>query len=154
MRLTAVNVTLEDIAIEGNNNAAAYGGIMLLQDAANDNNTACFWTTIKGCSMRKRAGADTGTIPAAIILEGSQNATVIEDCSIGGSGLGIVFRPPSGQSFMPNGVLIQGNAFEGFLVEFDAHRPAFKTNGFTFHRADAYGVHTHTVVCRDLGRIE
>ena len=112
MRNTA-NVTLEDIAIEGNNNAAAYGGIMLLQDAANDNNTACFWTTIKGCSMRKRAGVDTGTIPAAIILEGAQNATVIEDCSIGGSGLGVVIRAPTGQSFLPNGLLIQGNAFEG-----------------------------------------
>ena len=109
----AVNVTLEDIAIEGNNNAAAYGGFMLLQDVASDNNTANFWTTIRGCSLRKRSGGDTGTMPAGIILEGGQNATLIEDCNIGGSGIGLVIRPPAGQSFMPNSVVVQNNAFEG-----------------------------------------
>ena len=112
LRNTA-NVTLEDIAIEGNNNAAAYGGIMLLQDVASDNNTACFWTTIKGCTTRKRSGSDTGTIPASIILEGSQNATLIEDCTIGGGGIGVVVRTPVGQSFMPNALVVQNNAFEG-----------------------------------------
>lgn len=107
------NVTLEDIAIEGNNTSATYGGFMLLQDDPSDNNTACFWTTLRGCSTRKRSGGDAGAITAAVIMEGSQNATLIEDNNFGGGGLGIAIRVPFGYQFLSNGYVIQNNAFEG-----------------------------------------
>ena len=47
-----------------------------------------------------------------------------------------------------------GNALQGLLVQLDAHRPAFKPDGFPFHRADAHGVDPHTPVCRRLGRVQ
>jgi hypothetical protein len=123
---------VEDVSVEAHGVGGSYAAFALLQDDPADNATANNWATLRGCNVRKRAGADPGDVPICLLLEGAQNATLIEDCSFGmttgSTSIGIDVRPPSGQPWMPNAVMIRDNAFEGLGT---AYRETTGTNAGT-----------------------
>lgn len=108
------NVRAIDITVEAHGVDAGYAAFLLRNLTASDSDTGCFWTLIERCTVRKRSGSDVGDIPIGVKLQGAANATIIRSCNIGGTVTDAVYiAPESGQTYIANGVLIEGTAFEG-----------------------------------------
>lgn len=115
--VNTANLTLNDCTVEAHGVNISYAALILRNGTAGDPNTGCFWTLINNFTVRKRAGADPGDIPRGIYLRGAANATTIRNGNItlGTTGSGIIIGPESGQTYVSNGVYIDGVAFEGML---------------------------------------
>lgn len=108
------NARIRSCTVEAHGVAAGYAACILRNTTAADANTGCFWTVIEDFTVRKRNGADPGDIPIGIRLQGAANATEIRGGNIGGTVTdGVYITPESGQTYIANGVLIDGVAFEG-----------------------------------------
>lgn len=108
------NVRLRNCTVEAHGVGASYAAFWLHNGTASDPNTGCFWTMLEDCTVRKRNGSDVGDIPIGIKLQGAANATTIRGGNIGGTVtdcISITFE--AGQTYIANGVLVDGVAFEG-----------------------------------------
>lgn len=106
----AWNCRLEDVTvIAGNGNASTYAAIRVANLTAGNDSTGSFWTRIKDCWIRKPGGAN---IPIGILLEGASNATEIHGVGINSCDVGVLLRGQSGNSTVPNAVVIGECAFE------------------------------------------
>ncbi len=106
----------EDCIVEANNCQANYAGYILRGTTPADANTGSFWNEFRKCTVRKRAGADPGTIPNGIILQGSANATSVNNCDLASAVNGITFQAESGQTYHPNGVVLFENHYESLTT--------------------------------------
>lgn len=117
------HVHLVDCTVEANGVGPTYAGIWLHNKVANNNDTGNFWTVIDRFTIRKRSGADQGDIKFGINLQGATNATVIQNSSFSTVYSGINIMPEIGYDYMGNGMLIQGNWFEGFAEAIKVNSP-------------------------------
>jgi hypothetical protein len=106
------HVALVDCTVEGDDNSASYAGILVENSTASDTATGCFWTRVERFRCRQRAGADGAAPTHGIILRGASNATVIRDSSFAAV-TGILIENHTGQTYVSNGNVIDGCAFEG-----------------------------------------
>lgn len=109
----SAHVHLNDITVEANGTRTGYAAF-LLRSATASGETGTFWTVIDHCSVGKRSSLLNQSISAGIKLQGGANATTIRNCSFRNVDYGVqIIAPPNG-SYIANGVLIEGNWFEGF----------------------------------------
>lgn len=110
----ATHVTYRNCTVLGGSNSSTYKAFYAHNFTASDANTGCFWLTIHGCTVRIDSGGQL--IPYAIYLAGACNRAKIVGCSLSpGHQTGanaIYITTESGQTYFPNGVLIDGNALE------------------------------------------
>lgn len=77
-----------------------------------NDNTGCFWTRFQNCIFYYAATGYYG-----LILRGAANATSVVGCVFTNCGIaGVYMQQDSGQTTMPNAVLIEGCAFETFAT--------------------------------------
>jgi len=106
------HVRLVDCVVEAHGNQALYSAVLLRQSDPADGNTGCFWTLIDGLSVRVRSSVDGSRIPNGITLSGACNATNIRNCQINAD-VGVRFITTGATTTLANGVLVDGNHFEG-----------------------------------------
>lgn len=104
--------TWRDCVIEGNNTDAAFAGWYIHPSDPADNDTGYYWATLDNCRTRKRSSGDTGTIGNGVVLQGSANATTIRGGSFSGCTKAVKVTYDVGYTYIANGVLIDGVAFE------------------------------------------
>jgi hypothetical protein len=76
-----------------------------------NDNTGCFWTRVVNCIFYYA----TSSGYFGIVLRAAANATSIVGCVFTNCDTAaILMQQDAGQTTMPNGVIIEGNAFEGF----------------------------------------
>lgn len=122
----AWNVRLQDCSVEADDTGAAYAGYRLRNTTAADTSTGTFWTLIDHCHIRRRAGGD-GTNPAiGVLVQGAANATTIRDCNLTGI-TAVHHTHESGQEYVANGLLLMGNAFEGYTTAYHWDGPSSGT---------------------------
>lgn len=114
----SAHVHLVDCTVEAHGVNNTYAGIWLHNSNPNNADTGNFWTVIDRFAIRKRSGTDIGDIRDGIKLQGAANATTIQNSSFANvySGVNIIAEPTAttDKTYISNGVLIQGNWFEGF----------------------------------------
>jgi hypothetical protein len=98
--------------VEGDDNSATYAAVLIENSTAADPDTGCFWTRIERFRCRQRSGADGAAPTVGVLLRGAANATVIRDSSFAAV-TGVLFENHSGQTYVANGTVIDGCAFEG-----------------------------------------
>ena len=104
-----------DCIVEANNCQANYAAFVARNTIASDADTGAFWTDFIHCQVRKRSGSDAGTIPIGILLKGAANGSRVLRCDLGAVTC-VKLQSETGQTRLPNGVLINENAFEGFTT--------------------------------------
>lgn len=90
---------------------AGYAAFRMENGTASDPNTGCFWNHIDHCSIRPWAGAE-GYSTYGVLLIGAANATHVTNCMFSGSNTHVQLQAHLGQTYVPNAVVIDGNAFE------------------------------------------
>lgn len=104
---------LRDCVVEAHGVSGTYAAYWLRNTTAASSDTGAFWTILDNCTCRKRSGADSGDITYGVKLQGAANATYIVGGSIKTATTGVYFVPESGQTYIANGVVIDGVPFEG-----------------------------------------
>ena len=104
---------LKNLSVEAHGVGANYAGILLRNDVASDNDTGCFWTIIEKPNFRRRSGGDVGLMPYGIRLQGASNATTIIGGSFVSCARAIGLKHETGQTYIANGVLVDGAWLEG-----------------------------------------
>lgn len=112
--LNSAHVNLIDTTVIAHSTGANYAAYWLHNDNPANPDTGTFWTTIDRCTIRKRSGNEGSAITTGIRLQGAANATNIRDCSITATINAIDIVAETGNSYLANGVVIDGNRIEGF----------------------------------------
>jgi hypothetical protein len=115
------NLRVINCSVEHHNTKAGYIGIELGPITPGSNSTNSFWTVIDGFRTRKRTGGDGTNAAIGVKLSGAANATSIRNCSFVHVDAAIkITEDSSGVSGgICNGVLIDGNWFEGVTTAID-----------------------------------
>lgn len=122
---------LYDCFVEAHGVGATYAAYHIANATAATDSTGSFWTHLIGCGCRKRSGSDTGNMPFGILMEGAANATKIIGGALGHVTTALKMQNHSGQTTVPNGVLVQGMAFEGYTTA--VHVEGATTSNITGH---------------------
>jgi hypothetical protein len=127
-----------DCIVEANNCQANYAAFVARNTIASDSNTGALWTDFIHCQVRKRSGSDAGTIPIGILLQGAANGSRVLRCDLSAVTC-VKLQSETGQTRLPNGVLINENAFEGFTtaVLVEQTTAAFSGLRLCFSRVEA-----------------
>jgi len=110
------NVRLKDILIEAHGVSATYAGVRVANTVASDPNTGSFWTRIENLWVRKQSGGDPGDVTIGVLLEGNANATTIMGGGMNTCVTCILIRNQSGETSIPNAVVIDSVAFENYTT--------------------------------------
>ena len=108
----STNVVINDCCVEGHNTRAGYAGLRIGPTDITNDSTNSYWTIVRGFRTRSRAG-ELPLMENAIMLYGAANSTVIRDCNFASVYNGVKMISTGGTTTIANGVLIDGNAFEG-----------------------------------------
>lgn len=113
---------LYDCFVEAHGVSASYAAFHIGNSDVADNDTGSFWTRLVNCGCRKRSSTDVGDITHGVLLEGSSNATNIINCDFSTVTTGVKIKAHSGQTYIANGVVIDGTAFELFTTAIHAEQ--------------------------------
>lgn len=110
-RITSCNV-------EFHNTKSGWAFVQLQPSVPGDDNTNSFWCVIEKCTTRKRTGGYTNA-DYGVVLIGSANATIIRDNVFSNLNTAIYMthESVSASYALPNGCVIQNNAFETIANE-------------------------------------
>lgn len=113
------NVTLDRCYVRANGVGAGYAGFHLYNSNAADDSTGSLWNTLLNCGCGKDAGGDSGDIPFSVLIEGASNANLILGGQYGRSstsGEGVRIQNMTGQTTVPNAIVVRDASFEGLLT--------------------------------------
>jgi hypothetical protein len=122
---------LLDCFVEAHGVSATYAAFHIGNGTASDASTGSFWTTLTTCGCRRRSGSDTGEITIGVLLEGAANATTIQGGSYSATTC-VKATVYSGETYLANGILITGAAFETYTTAVSIVGAA--TSNITGHR--------------------
>jgi hypothetical protein len=117
IRITGTSRTrLNDCHARAGTVSSSYIAILVNNLDPADADSGSYWTEINNFTMRRNSGLD-GTRPArGIVLRGAANATKIIGGELGDCDVVVAIEPEAANTYISNGVLIMGAAFEGYNV--------------------------------------
>lgn len=124
------NLKIEQVSVAMHGTKANYAAFVVGPLTPGDDDSNSFWTTFDNCSFRPFSGAD-GTPPAYCVrLEGSANATTFTGNNFSTGAIAVALRNDGVGTTLANGVLLDGNHFEGVGIAVDALASPIGAGGY------------------------